>query len=78
MCQACFSYTGTEVVGMAFGETPNPRENVPRAIRQTFWRIFLFYVLAVLAIGMAVPYNSTELLTATSKSTSAGEYERYP
>jgi amino acid transporter len=63
---------------MTFGETPNPRVNVPRAIRQTFWRIFLFYVLGVLAIGMVVPYNSKELVTATSKSTSAGGFELNP
>ncbi|KAF2666119.1 hypothetical protein BT63DRAFT_377025 [Microthyrium microscopicum] len=71
MCQACFSYTGTEVVGMTFGETPNPRKNVPRAIRQTFWRITVFYVLAIVVVGMTVPYNSKELVKATSKSTSA-------
>ncbi|KAH8646293.1 amino acid permease/ SLC12A domain-containing protein [Xylariales sp. PMI_506] len=71
VCQACFSYIGTEVVGMTFGETPNPRKNVPRAVRQTFWRIACFYILAVIVVGMAVPYNSTQLITANSKSTSA-------
>ncbi|KAF3025590.1 hypothetical protein E8E14_012176 [Neopestalotiopsis sp. 37M] len=37
--QSCFSYVGTEVVGVAFGEAPDPRRTVPRAIRQTLWRI---------------------------------------
>ena len=27
ICQACFAFTGTEVVGMTFGETPNPSDN---------------------------------------------------
>lgn len=72
MCQACFAYTGTEVVGMTFGETPNPRKNIPRAVNQTFWRIACFYVLGVFFLGMTVPYNSDELLDATSRSTSAG------
>ncbi|KAL2208296.1 dicarboxylic amino acid permease [Sarocladium strictum] len=71
MCQACFAFTGTEVVGMTFGETPNPRKNVPIAVRQTFWRIASFYIIGVLFLGMAVPYNSEELLGATKQKTSA-------
>ncbi|KAH7111650.1 amino acid permease/ SLC12A domain-containing protein [Dactylonectria estremocensis] len=68
--QACFAFTGTEVVGMTFGETPNPRKNVPRAIKQTFWRIACFYTLGVLVLGMAVPYNNDKLIGATKQATS--------
>lgn len=74
MCQACFAYTGTEVVGMTFGETPNPRNNVPRAVKQTFWRIAVFYILGTLVLGMAVPYNNPELIGASKRSTSAGMF----
>ncbi|KAH7013332.1 amino acid permease/ SLC12A domain-containing protein [Ilyonectria destructans] len=70
ICQSCFAFTGTEVVGMTFGETPNPRKNIPRAIKQTFWRIGIFYILGVLVLGMAVPYNSEQLIGATKQSTS--------
>ncbi|KAM0429991.1 hypothetical protein ACHAPT_005997 [Fusarium lateritium] len=68
--QACFAFTGTEVVGMTFGETPNPRKNVPRAVKQTFWRIACFYILGILVLGMAVPYNSEKLIGATKQATS--------
>ncbi|KAH7254648.1 amino acid permease/ SLC12A domain-containing protein [Fusarium solani] len=68
--QACFAFTGTEVVGMTFGETPNPRKNVPRAVKQTFWRIAVFYILGILVLGMAVPYNSEKLIGATKQATS--------
>jgi amino acid transporter len=71
MIQACFAYTGTEVVGVTFGEASNPRKTIPMAIRQTFWRILSFYVIGVWALTMAVPYTSPELVDATSKSTSA-------
>ncbi|KAJ5088422.1 hypothetical protein N7456_012038 [Penicillium angulare] len=71
MCQACFAYTGTEVVGMTFGETPNPRKNIPKAVKQTFWRIGSFYVIGVLVLGMAVPSDDPRLLGATEASTSA-------
>lgn len=58
---------------MTFGETPNPRKNVPRAIKQTFWRIFCFYILGVLVLGMAVPYDNKQLIGATKQSTSGGK-----
>lgn len=74
ICQACFAFTGTEVVGMTFGETPNPRKNIPRAIKQTFWRIGVFYILGVLVLGMAVPYNSEKLIGATKQATSGGRF----
>lgn len=31
-------------VGITAGESSNPREAVPKAIRQVFWRILIFYV----------------------------------
>jgi amino acid transporter len=68
---------GTEVVGMTFGETPNPRKNVPRAIKQTFWRIACFYILGVLVLGMAIPYDNDKLIGATKQATSGGEHEIY-
>ncbi|KAL3433772.1 amino acid permease/ SLC12A domain-containing protein [Aspergillus tetrazonus] len=71
MIQTCFAYTGTEVVGVTFGEASNPRKTIPMAIKQTFWRILSFYVFGVWALTMAVPYTSPELVDATSKFTSA-------
>lgn len=71
MVQSCFAYTGTEVVGAAFGETPNPRRNIPRAVRQTLWRICVFYIIGVLLLGMAVPYDNDRLVGATKAKTSA-------
>ncbi|OAL45863.1 dicarboxylic amino acid permease [Pyrenochaeta sp. DS3sAY3a] len=71
MVQSCFAYTGTEVVGAAFGETPNPRRNIPRAVRQTLWRICVFYIIGVLVLGMVVPYDNDRLVGATKKKTSA-------
>lgn len=67
--QATFAYLGTELVGVAFGETPDPRKNVPRAVRQTLMRIVFFYVAGVLVLGMAVPYNSAQLAKATKQKT---------
>ncbi|KAG0039863.1 hypothetical protein BGZ82_006415 [Podila clonocystis] len=58
---AGFSFQGAELVGIAAGETKNPRKNVPRAIRQVFWRIIMFYVLTILIIGMTIPHDDKAL-----------------
>ncbi|MGE8397864.1 MAG: amino acid permease, partial [Comamonas sp.] len=34
-----FSFQGTELIGIAAGESENPAKNVPRAVRKVFWRI---------------------------------------
>lgn len=38
---AAFSFSGTELVGLAAAETANPAKSLPSAIRQVFWRITL-------------------------------------
>lgn len=59
---AGFSFQGTELIGVAAGESENPRENVPRAIRQVFWRILIFYILAITVISLIIPYTHPNLL----------------
>ena len=59
---AGFSFQGTELIGVAAGESENPRENVPRAIRQVFWRILIFYILAITVISLIIPYTHPDLL----------------
>ncbi len=59
---AGFSFQGTELIGVAAGESDNPGKNIPRAVRQVFWRILLFYVFAIFIIGVLLPYNDPQLL----------------
>lgn len=63
--------TGTELIGVTVGEAQNPRKTIPKAIKLTFWRIIVFYVLSVLLVGMLVPYDSEDLAFATQASNSA-------
>ncbi|MCM3457179.1 amino acid permease [Heyndrickxia oleronia] len=58
---AGFSFQGTEIVGVAAGESEDPRKNVPKAIKSVFWRILLFYVLAIIVIGLIIPYTTETL-----------------
>lgn len=57
-----FSFQGTEFVGIAAGETENPGRNIPKAVRQIFWRILLFYVCTIIVIGLLIPYTDPRLL----------------
>ena len=56
---------------MTVGEAENPRRNIPRAIRLTFYRILVFYIVLILLLTMIIPYNSKQLMTATKQNTSA-------
>ncbi|KAK2801416.1 hypothetical protein FQN51_005310 [Onygenales sp. PD_10] len=64
LVNACFSFGGVEMVASAAGEAANPRRNIPKAVRRVFYRILFFYVLGSLAIGMLVPYDDPNLLSA--------------
>ena len=64
LVNAAFSYGGVEMVAVAAGEAENPRKNIPKAVRRVFWRILFFYVLGSLAVGVLVPYNDENLLSA--------------
>ncbi|MDF7671371.1 amino acid permease [Orbaceae bacterium ESL0721] len=57
-----FSFQGTELIGIAAGESEEPEKNIPKAIRQVFWRILLFYVFAILVISFIIPYTDPSLL----------------
>ncbi|KAI8067855.1 amino acid permease/ SLC12A domain-containing protein [Gongronella butleri] len=65
---AFYSFGGTELVAITAGESENPAVAVPRAIRVTFWRIFLFFILTVLIISLDIPYNDPNLFTAMDDS----------
>lgn len=60
---AGFSFQGTELLGITAGETKDPGKNIPKAVRSVFWRILLFYILAIFAIGVLIPYTDPRLLS---------------
>lgn len=60
-----FSFRGTELIGIAAGESEDPEKNIPRAVRQVFWRILLFYVFAILIISLIIPYTDPSCCATT-------------
>ncbi|KAI9848550.1 MAG: hypothetical protein M1837_007219 [Sclerophora amabilis] len=63
---AAFAYGGTESIAITAGETQNPTKNIPRVVKNVFWRILLFYILSVLLIGLNVAYNTNDLSNESS------------
>lgn len=61
---AGFSFQGTEMVGVAAGESKDPKKTIPIAIKQIFWRILLFYIVCIFIIGTLIAYNDPLLLRA--------------
>ena len=52
-----FAFASVELVGVAAGETVNPREVMPRAINSIMWRVGLFYVGSVVLLAMLMPWS---------------------
>lgn len=71
---AAFSFSGTELVGLAAAETYNPSKSLPTAIKQVFWRIVLFYVVSIGVMGLLVPYTSPELISQNSVDSKASPF----
>jgi L-asparagine permease len=53
-----FAYAAIELVGIAAGETENPRKVLPRAVNSVIWRIGVFYVGSVLLLAMVLPWTA--------------------
>lgn len=63
---AAFSFSGTELVGLAAAESANPAKALPGAIKQVFWRITLFYILGLMFVGLLVRSDDGRLIGSGS------------
>ncbi|EXJ78263.1 hypothetical protein A1O3_09424 [Capronia epimyces CBS 606.96] len=61
LISAAYAFCNIQVVALTGAETKNPRKLIPEAMKMTFWRIILFYVLSIFIVGMLVPYNDPNL-----------------
>lgn len=71
---AGFSFQGTELIGVAAGESKNPKKNVPKAIKQVFWRILLFYICSIFVIGLLIPYTHPDLMNIDIENVSMSPF----
>ncbi|VEG90255.1 amino acid permease [Legionella spiritensis] len=61
---AGFSFQGTELIGIAAGESHDPGVNVPKAVKMVFWRVLLFFILSLFIISLLIPYTSPQLMSS--------------
>ncbi len=52
-----FAYSGTELIGVAAGETENPQKVIPAAIKTTVLRLVLFFVGTVFVLAALIPID---------------------
>ncbi|ODQ77817.1 hypothetical protein BABINDRAFT_163205 [Babjeviella inositovora NRRL Y-12698] len=66
--RAAFTIAGPEYISMCAGETANPRKSLPRAFKQVFWRLSLFFIVGALCVGILVAHNDPALVEAIKMS----------
>ncbi|CAK7265378.1 hypothetical protein SEPCBS119000_001482 [Sporothrix epigloea] len=71
---AAFAFGGTELVGLASAESAHPAKAIPKATKQVFWRIFVFYILNLFVLGLIMPSNDTRLLGSSGANTKASPF----
>ena len=56
-----YAFSGSELIGVAAGETKDPERSIPRALRATVIRLLIFFVGAITVIAATVPYGEVGL-----------------
>ncbi|WP_267277927.1 amino acid permease [Arthrobacter sp. CDRTa11] len=56
-----YAFSGSELIGVAAGETKNPERAIPKALRATVLRLLIFFVGAITVIAATVPYGEVGL-----------------
>ena len=52
-----FAFSGTELIGIAAGETENPQKVIPVAIRTTIARLIIFFIGTVVVLAALIPMD---------------------
>ncbi|KXT81259.1 amino acid permease [Streptococcus panodentis] len=59
-----YAFSGTELIGIAAGETDNPTEAVPQAIKTTIGRLVIFFVLTIIVLAALLPVKEAGVTQA--------------
>jgi len=58
---AAFACSGCELAVLASSESANPHKTLPSVVKQTFWRIILFYIVSLTICFCMVPSDDPHL-----------------
>ncbi len=56
-----YAFSGSELIGVAAGETRDPATSIPKAMRTTVIRLLIFFVGAIAVIAATIPYSEVGL-----------------
>ncbi|HEY8699544.1 MAG TPA: amino acid permease [Arthrobacter sp.] len=56
-----YAFSGSELIGVAAGETKDPATSIPKAMRSTVIRLLVFFVGAIAVIAATIPYTEVGL-----------------
>ena len=75
---AVFTIVGPEYVSMVAGEAKLPRRYLKNAFKATYGRLFFFFLLSAVCVGIVIPYNDpalvSELASGNGKAATASPY----
>lgn len=57
-----FAFSGTELIGIAAGETENPEKSIPKAIHATLLRLVIFFIGTITIISALLPMSDAGVL----------------
>ncbi|MGJ3194246.1 amino acid permease [Peribacillus frigoritolerans] len=62
MISVNFAFSGTELIGIAAGESENPEKDVPRSIRNVIWRTMFFFVGAIFVLSGLISWEEAGVI----------------
>ncbi|MEY8731972.1 amino acid permease [Peribacillus frigoritolerans] len=62
MISVNFAFSGTELIGIAAGESENPEKDVPRFIRNVIWRTMFFFVGAIFVLSGLISWEEAGVI----------------
>ncbi|MDQ0173647.1 S-methylmethionine permease [Paenibacillus tundrae] len=57
-----FAFSGTELIGIAAGETEQPEKTIPKAIHTTLWRLIIFFIGTIIILSALLPMSDAGVL----------------
>lgn len=68
---SAFSLGGTEAMVLTAADQKNPIKAIPKALKFVGYRVTIFYILAVVLLGLMIAYDSPALMGSSHSSNSA-------
>ena len=59
-----FAFSGTEVVGVAAGETKDPSKAIPKAVHTTVLRLAIFFIGSIAVMAALIPWHKSGVDTS--------------